>query len=205
MVLRNKDGSIYKLRSPNALMKNQNIWDKYVLHNMNWISTNHKDDTEVKKVSTDFVIQDNFLAELEKTKNLAEEQIVKQEPVKQEEQNLNRNISVVKDKSVDDDDGITKTFIYCLPAITIKKKDTLYDEEYNTIEYKNPFSLEGVIIEHHDLFFKFWTNIAIENESVIYPKSNIKRWWRINFKEVKGNGFLYTCIPSDYQPHFEGI
>ena len=47
MVLRNKDGSIYKLKSPNALMKNQSIWTDYKLHNMNWTSTEHKDQTQI--------------------------------------------------------------------------------------------------------------------------------------------------------------
>lgn len=95
--------------------------------------------------------------------------------------------------------------MFCLPAIILKKTDSLYNEEYNSIEYDNPFSFEAVVTQEEDLYYKFWATLKIESESVIYPKSNTKRWWRINSKEEKGNGFIYTCIPSNYQPHFEGV
>ena len=36
MVIKNKDGSEYKLRGPNPIMKNQNLWDNFQIHNMNF-------------------------------------------------------------------------------------------------------------------------------------------------------------------------
>lgn len=35
MVIKNKEGGTYKLRSPNPIMKEQNLWDnKFILHNL---------------------------------------------------------------------------------------------------------------------------------------------------------------------------
>ena len=67
MAIRNKDGTPYKLRSPNALMKNQQTWGDFTVHNMNWNPTIHSDDTGVSKVETDFQVRDSFVDELEKS------------------------------------------------------------------------------------------------------------------------------------------
>jgi|LakMenE01Jun11ns_1017448.scaffolds.fasta_scaffold9944262_4 hypothetical protein len=197
MVLRNKDGSTYRLQSPNALMKNQSIWTDYTLHNMKWNSIEHKNNQVVNKMESNLVLKDTFVQELEMTKN----------------EILNNSINdvekkeaiIVKDKNVKGQNDIKKTFMFCLPAIILKKTDSLYNEEYNSIEYGNPFSFESIVIQEEDLYYKFWATLKIESESVIYPKSNTKRWWRVNSKEEKGNGFIYTCVPSNYQPHFEGV
>ena len=36
MVIKNKDGSEYKLRFPNPLMKAQDLWEPFEVHNMNF-------------------------------------------------------------------------------------------------------------------------------------------------------------------------
>ena len=69
MVLRNKDGSTYRLQSPNALMKNQSIWTDYTLHNMKWNSIEHKNNQVVNKMESNLVLKDTFVQELEMTKN----------------------------------------------------------------------------------------------------------------------------------------
>ena len=199
MVLRNKDGTIYKLKSPNQLMKNQSIWTEYTLHNMQCLSATYKHQQLFGKINSNLKIQEtpkNFIEELESTK----ESIVEKKSVE-----IIKNENITTNYSVSRDENIQKTFMFCLPALIIKKRDSLYDEEYNSIEYKNPFSFESVVISEQDLYYKFWSNVQLENESIIYPKSNTKRWWKIHGKEIKGNGFIYNCIPSSYQPHFEGV
>lgn len=201
MVLRNKDGSIYRLKSPNELMKNQMIWHDYVLHNMQWLSSVYKHEEKVNKVQTNFNIPKespkNFIEELEETKTVEIE--------------TQREVEVIPVKIVTPShqtsaaDNIKKTFMFCLPARIVKKRDALYDEEYNSVEYENPFTFESVVILEQDLSYKFWATLKLENESVIYPKANSKRWWKVSGKENKGNGFIYNCIPSSYQPHFEGV
>jgi len=197
MVLRNKDGSTYRLQSPNALMKNQSIWTDYTLHNMKWNSIEHKNNQVINKMESNLVLKDTFVQELEMTKNEISSNSIKDVEKKE--------AIIVKDKNFNDKNDIKKTFMFCLPAIILKKTDSLYNEEYNSIEYGNPFSFESIVTQEEDLYYKFWATLKIESESVIYPKSNTKRWWRVNSKEEKGNGFIYTCIPSNYQPHFEGV
>jgi len=197
MALRNKDGSTYRLQSPNALMKNQSIWTDYILHNMKWNSIEHKSNQVVNKMESNLVLKDTFVQELEMTKNEISNNLINDVEKKE--------AIVVKDKNVKGKNDIKKTFMFCLPAIVLKKTDSLYNEEYNSIEYDNPFSFEAIVVQEEDLYYKFWATLKIESESVIYPKSNTKRWWRVNSKEEKGNGFIYICIPSNYQPHFEGV
>ena len=36
MVIKNKNGSEYKVRQPNPIMKNQEVWNDFVLHNMDF-------------------------------------------------------------------------------------------------------------------------------------------------------------------------
>jgi len=195
MTIKNKDGTPYRLSSPNALMKEQRFWNNYTIHNMKWNSTVHKDVSGLSKIDSDFVIRDGFAEELEATKPLVEEP------------SLQRHEVVIEDKKPIGiiDDGIAKCFVYCLPASVSKKYDSLYDESYVSISYGEPFSIEAVIIDEQDLYINFWTTIDISKDSVVFPKNNRKRWWKVVSIEAKHNGKLYSCAPSSYQPHFEGV
>ena len=35
-MLKNKDGTPYKLSGPNPMMKNQEVWGNFIVHNMEW-------------------------------------------------------------------------------------------------------------------------------------------------------------------------
>jgi hypothetical protein len=192
MVIKNKDGSVYKLRSPNALMKDQRFWTDYKSHNMKWKLTITEGESEVERVQTDFVMKDSFVEELASTAPVRDEQKPQEPPV-------------AKTQKVEDPlDGIPRCFIYCLPASMSQKRDALYDDEYISIKYGEPYSLEGVMTEEHDLCINFWTTADIPRESVIFPKNNQKRWWKVVGSEVSHGGKVYVCAPSTYQPHFEG-
>ena len=196
MVLKNKDGSVYRLRGPNLLLKEQNVWTKYTIHNMRWNPVVQEDNIKIEPLNTDFSIKDKFIDELNMTQPPKEEPIIERKPVVIKEKEK------IKEK---EDDGLKKSFIYCLPSILQKKIDNLYDEEFVTVTYGNPFSFEAVITEEHDLFLNFWTTTEMDKESVIFPKTNHKRWWKIVDKEHKTGGYLYSCYPSSYQPHFENV
>jgi hypothetical protein len=43
----------------------------------------------------------------------------------------------------------------------------------------------------------------ISKESVIYPKTGEKRWWKIQEIEEKTGGWLMIALPSNYTPSFE--
>ena len=198
MVLRNKDGSVYRLRGPNLLLKDQNSWNKYKTHNMKWNPVVQEDTIKVEPLNTDFTIKDKFIDELQLNIPSKEEEKNKPEPVIQKK-------SVTVPEKEKKDDGLQKSFVYCLPAIIQKKRDTLYDEEFMSISYGDPFSFEAVITEEYDLCLNFWTTMEMEKESVIFPKTNFKRWWKIVGREQKTGGYLYVCCPSSYQPHFENV
>ena len=45
MALRNKDGTPYRLQSPNPVMRTQVLWgsERFVLHNMKWTGETYQD------------------------------------------------------------------------------------------------------------------------------------------------------------------
>lgn len=211
MVIRNKDGSVYKLRGPSEAMKSQNVWDRYTTHNMKWGATVQSDETAVEKAPTDFKVRDSFVDELSATAPRPEPE--KPEPthredVAQKPSAKEPKVVVVQDRSKsepEESDGIKKSFVYCLPSVLRSVRDSLYDEEFVTVDYADPFSFEAVIVAEDDLGMSFWSTARMERESVVFPKTTYKRWWRVVSHQERSGGSLYLCRPSDFQPHFEGV
>jgi len=210
MPLYNKDGSVYRLNGPNPAMETQDTWDGFVLHNMNWDAEIQQDNTEVIPNKSDFSIRDNFVAELERTK--PEIKIVTPKPndtpVQTSPDVVERKTVVHEDiqkKQEDTKPEIEKDFIHFLPAVIRTKKDELYGEVYKSIQYGSPSSFEGVILVQEDFKLVVWTDTdKVTEGSVLYPKTMFKRWWQVKEVENKQGGFLLTCIPSNYQPSFQG-
>jgi hypothetical protein len=72
------------------------------------------------------------------------------------------------------------------------------------IRYGDPVSFEGVMLQQEDFFIKVWTDVEnINIGSILYPKTNFKRWWRVQEKTIKGTGWILIAMPSDYQPSFK--
>lgn len=221
MTLRNKDGSVYKLVGPNPVMKTQNLWGEYTLHNMEYDGEKASDDSKINPVSSDLAIKDSFINDLERTKQ--EIKIVETKPWPEEKPEIKPEIKVVETKSeeplVDRNSfvqpdpekkeiseishDIEKIFIHVLPANIREKKDSLYGDTYRTIQYDKPTSFEGVILTQEDLLFEVWTDVAnINIGSILYPKTNFKRWWRVQEKQIKGSGWILSAVPSNEQPSF---
>jgi hypothetical protein len=198
MTLYNKDGTVYKLNGPNPIMNSQDIWEDYTLHNMAWDEEKHQGKPKVNPIQSDIKIRDNFVEELEATKN---------EDVKLNVDLVERKSQVapkVEIKTSSSENQIDKVFVHCLPATIREKKDHLYGESYQTIQYGDPWSFEAVIIEENDLDLTLWTDVRdVTIGSVIFPKINSKRWWRVQSKEQKTQGWLISAAPSDFQPSFE--
>lgn len=215
MTLYNKDGSIYKLSAPNPVMKDQEIWSEFVVHNMKWNPEFQEDgSTTVLPVESDFEINRNssFLDELDIAKKevesseKAEKEAVKmasdiEEPVlpikkepKKEAHNFSSSSSTI---------DIKKTFTYCLPAVIREKQDSLYGDVYKTIQYESPTSFESVIISQNDMFLELWSETFFREGSILYPKNGDKRWWKIQSFEPKLGGWLMRAAPSQDQPSFE--
>lgn len=195
MVLKNKDGSVYKLQGPNPAMKDQNLWGDFVAHNMEWNDEKIKDNNK-KEYQAPMVPENNFIKELEKTKPVEQEK-TQIEEVKEEKIEIKSSIK-------QDSAAIKKTYIHLLPAIRKERKDDFYGDSCVTIEYKDPTSFEGVVIKQSDIYFEVWTDVPdIGIGSVLYPKSNVKRWWRVQEVLPKASGWILSCTLSDYQPAFK--
>lgn len=195
MTLKNKDGSVYKLRSPNAIMRDQKVWNGYIVHNMRWNPTMRVGD-DATPPPVDLPARDSFVGELESSKPDKLENlpvVPKGEPAKEDER---------REETVGGL-GVETVFVWCLPAVLKKKKDFLYNEEYDEVSYGKPYSFEAVIVEESDLSFVMWTTTVMDRGSVVFPRTTFKRWWRVTEIREKTGGFLYGGIPSDYQPHFD--
>ena len=201
MVIKNSDGTNFKLNGPNPVMKNQKTWNGFILHNMDW--NPYVFDGE-KQDNNNYVKQeykDSFLDELEKSsselkkntelkdlphKDVDESKIIKEDINKKPKLNISTNLC------------------YCLPAKEESKTDVLYDEVYKSISYEKPFILEIVITEETDVNFECWTTIKnVDIGSILYPKNKMKRWWKVAKKEFKTGGYLLKCNISEYQPSFD--
>lgn len=208
-MLFNKDGSVYRLQGPNPAMKEQKLWSDFVTHNMEWQEEISKDNTVLNPVDSDFFIKESFLDALEAAKKALEtsKEDIKVTEIEITSQKPEIRTSVVRHDPENDivskKEAIDKTFIYCLPASIREKKDSLYGDVYHTVKYGDPTSFEGVVVSQSDFEFEIWTDIASINQgSVLYPKTGFKRWWRVQEKVQKGNGWILKSIPSDYQPSF---
>ncbi len=189
MVIKNKDGSEYKLSKPNPHMKNQLLWDSFELHNMNFENIKgliKKNKVEIKKIE----IEEAEEIEVEE-KVKAEVKEVKVEEVKVEEK---------------EEISVKKTLIYCLPARIKVHEDILYGEIKKIITYDKKFKFEAVILNITDIGMDIWTNaVVIEKESILYPQNFDKRWWKVNSISSKFDGKILSCVLSSMTPSFEDL
>ena len=196
-MLKKKDGSEYKLLSPNPLMNTQILWlDEFKTHNMRWETEKDAIKKADKNVSSPVEVKETFLSALDKTQ--IEEML--EEDFKKEviHEDLQRKEEIIEENQ------IKKIFIHCLPAKIRIKKDDLYSESYKTVQYENPISFEGVLLQEADLAIEIWTDTNdISVSSIIYPKLGSKRWWKIQEKTQKMGGWVLTGVPSSYQPSFD--
>lgn len=201
MAIKNKDGSEYTLRKPNPIMKTQNLWDGFEIHNMNFneiidqIKNHQKKTTILDLNKEEIVIED---------KKKTEDEPKKVEIKKILESEVNQNIPkkepiITKDENPE----IKKTIIHCLPAKVSIKEDSLYGDVKKLVKYGDKFTFEAAILDISDFEFIFWTNIEISRESIIYPKNSDKRWWKITEYEKNFNGYVFYAKPSDITPNFE--
>jgi len=193
MVIKNKDGSEYKLSKPNPHMKNQLLWDSFELHNMNFENIKElikKNKVEIKEI------------EVEEAEEIeVEEEEVKAEEVKVQEVKV-QEVKVEEKEEI----SVKKTLIYCLPARIKVHEDILYGEIKKIITYDKKFKFEAVILNITDIGMDIWTNaVVIEKESILYPQNFDKRWWKVNSISSKFDGKILSCVLSSMTPSFEDL
>lgn len=212
MAIKNKDGTLYRLRGPNPLMGGQELWQDFKVHNMEFGNETQEDTTEVQAIASDFAVKESFVGELQDKPapeiKVDERPTVsptpKIEPVRIEARPAPVVVpDVTETQEAEEDDGLDKVFVHCLPASIRERKDGIYGDSYRTIQYGNPYSFEGVIVDQNDLTLRLWTTAEQTHQgSILFPKNGTRRWWRVQDRENKTGGWLITAHPSDYQPAF---
>lgn len=210
MVLKNKDGTAYRLSSPNPLGASQDhdfLKDgDIILHNFSWKGTDGGELDMVTPVATDMKIGDNVLV-IESPKPVQEKEPQEEEPQKPEPVNT---IPVEVPKSTKPDAFKLTVSMFCLPAKLKQVRDDFYGDEYYRRTFGKKFSFESVMVEASDLSIRFWTTIPfLTKGSIVFPyrysdgqKYGEFRWWEIQSIEEKSGGHLVDAIISTVQPDF---
>jgi len=177
MVIKNKDGTDYKLSGPNPLMKEQNIENvPFLVHNFGQDEITEKD----KNIDMPAVLKPKIPEKPKIEPKI--EQKVENQPVPKV--------------------SINYTQFACSPVITRQRKDDLYGDIYSTIEYLEPIIFNGIVLDQSDFEFKFWSEQELNVGSILYPKTQEKRWWKIKSQQVEQKGWTYLCDVSSQQPGF---
>lgn len=199
MSLKNKDGTEYTLRRPNPIMKTQETWSDFKVHNLKNLGVKVIDENAPPPASEMIVVEPSFVEELQATKEV----VVKQEPTKPEpvkpEPMPEPQVSKVATQLPSE---IKINIMHCRPATIRERKDSIYGEPYRTIQYGQNFELESVITKEEDLIMQLWTKVKLTKGSILYPKIGAKRWWRVQEITEKTGGWLITSVPSSEQPAF---
>ena len=212
MAIMSKDGSVYVIKSPNPLVKEQEKWDssKLVFHNFTWDEIRANAAPRMKR---------------QEPRKIPDPPKPSPEPMppapKREEPRHEDPIQQADDKTFDLPHIKYKVISHCLPAIVQKKKDSLYGESWERLTYGRKMVFPLIVVESNDFSFDFWTsdpNGQITERSIIYPFSyevyneetgsydrvpyDEYRWWKVSSKERKEGGWLFKSAPSETQPDF---
>jgi hypothetical protein len=193
-MIRNKDGTIFKLQGPNPLLKDQE-WtpdENLELENFYW-------EEEVVNDSVGRITIPKVESPISSKPEIASEPpsptpLPLPTPPKPQPQGINQENVVI---------------MHCLPVIVRKNTDELYDDSYSRMTYGQKFMIESIMIERSDLGIIFWTTTKLEPNSIVFPsvyKTGIKygeyRWWKVLEMEPKSGGYLVRAIFSEVQPEF---
>ncbi len=192
MAIKNADGSTYSFSQPPTTMEEQSFWDKkerVVLHNKFGEKHFREELEEVEQ-------QQPVVREV-KVANLAEVQKQKEDQIK--------IVQALEDSKPARPISADIVDVWCLPCLNYSENvDPLYDESYARITYGDKFVFQSKLLVLEDLYLQFATTLStkIPAESVIFPQTKSRRWWRVKgMEEVKGFN-VYVAVVSDYQPKF---
>lgn len=178
MYLKNKDGTPYKLPSPNPIMVIQNYWKDFRLHNLPGKITIF--DKEINLVNS---LSPKTEPEITKEEIKTEPKIVT--PVKKQEEDKNM-ISV-----------------WCSPVVMKEQKDELYGTSFLKSFYGEKFIFSAIMKSQNDFSLILLTDEEkVTENSILYPKTSDKRWWKVEkIIEQESHKELY-CSISDFTPKF---
>ena len=224
MVIKNKDGTVYKVRSPNPIMMTQEIWDKFTVHNMKFDADTVSNKDAVKPASNkiDFGVSTTIKQELkqetikipqpvEKPKVIQNNKIQEfeipdfkkpepsPEPKKEDQGDVLRPASINEKLK-----NYRKDIMHCMLAETKEIVDPLYDDKTIKVNYTRSFVFENIIIQENDMELVFWSHLDfLTRNSIVYPKNDGRRWWKISSIRSAPEGSFFVCVPTSTQPSFK--
>ena len=204
MVIKNKDGSIFKLKGPNPVASKQNHWEDgdFEMHNMEWEEVELPDASEVKKFNSDFEVKDVFSEPIEM-------------PQKKEQKEFPKIVEKLKVDRKEKAKNIVD--IWVLPAQIEHHPEAETGKQY-TIKYFDKKLIEAIVIHNDNFRMIFWTNVNFckcgtiaylwrNSEGSVLRESS---WWKVDKvldetqdeRLKKSGGFIHLCVPSEYTPDF---
>lgn len=200
MAVYKKDGSVYKLNGPNALMISQEKWGTFVTHNLGNLS-NLKMESNIPHVVLGEKKEPEQKKEIiqikEELKEEPKVEIIIEEKIEIKEET--KFIQPVKNEF----EGFSRTIMHCALAKREEKKDSLYDETTIRIKYVDSFTFEAIVLSTNDFTLIFWTKLEkLTIGSVLYPQNDSKRWWEIKEIESVPGGYKVVCVITKNTPAF---
>ena len=225
MVIKNKDGSVYKVRGPNPIMMSQEVWDNFEVHNMDFSPdiVNNKQNPQKPNKKLDFGTTTTVTAEQQKPEmptpppppkeaKIKEEvkiqefeipDFTKPEPTQSPQPETDEE--VLRPQTVNEKlRNYKKDIMYCMLAETKEVVDPLYSDKTVKIKYTRNFVFENFIIKEDDMELIFWSHLDfLTKNSILYPKNDTRRWWKINSVRSAPEGCFIVCGPTDIQTSFK--
>lgn len=187
MVIKNRDGSVYKLQKPNQIMVNQTLWDdKEKVSVLNFVGEELAVDNIVNSPP---VVNDLKLFEEPPAPPPEIKVVVETKP----KPKLEPEVVKAMDRL-----AAIKRNAYCMPAFEKEVVDELYGETKKTVIYGDKFVFELIVAKDGDLSCELWTDAKISKQSVIMIHGE-RRWWKVIDIQDK----LLLCYPSTLTPSFE--
>jgi len=174
MTLKRKDGSLYRLRRPNHLMFDQTLWTKKEKY------TIHN--------SFGYVTSWSFDTEEEPVIHQPEPRVVEEKPEEPREEP-----KPILENAIQ---------VWCLPAKVEETVDPLYEEKYTKVKYGNKFIFNAIVEDEADFYIVLWSDTLVTEGSVIFPRNEDKRWWRIYSVSSEDGIYRLKGTISDFHPSF---
>jgi len=213
VVIKNKNGTEYKLRSPNPIMIQQDLWENFEIHNMDFKSEIYEasNSQQQKRKSPKISLGQTHTAEDEQTPEIIKTVVAPKKEIEIKTttpepkiEKTNEEENVIRPTKINAKlQNYPKTILHCLPSITKVFVDELYQDKTIKISYGEKFTLEAILIEESDMNLVFWTHLEnISKQSIVYPKNRDKRWWRVQEVKKAPEGYFLNCMPSETHPSF---
>ena len=206
-MLKNSDGTPYKLPNYNKLVATQDNPENVIRHNFNWQEESLGEEGKKKPIKKyKEPIQPEIPSSPSTPEPKPEPQIA---PVVVPEPVHEPYVPESQKKPQTDLSEFNPVLVHCLPVGLVQKTD-FYGDVIVREEYLPKFSFEAIVLKD-DVEILFWTNATkININSIVYPSKYVAdkqpyaryEWWKVIEVVEKNGGYLIKGAISDTKPDF---